>query len=109
MRKKVAATLVALTMSGAFLAFSTGPALAAPPGNCDTTADYGIWDAEHNSGHVGGRWVNCGSTWDTVYIEVNNASDSNCVYVGPNTSLQISYNPTFWGPVGNHNRTWKRC
>jgi hypothetical protein len=108
MNRKIATATSGLVMLGAFLAITPGEASAAPPGNCDTTVDFGVWDSRHDSSYVGGTWYNCGTTWDYVYIIVNNASDSNCVWVGAQTSLHLSYNPLFWGP-GSHTRTWGRC
>jgi hypothetical protein len=78
------------------------------PGNCDTDHDYGVWDSRADSEYVGGTWINCGSGWDVVYIEVNNASDGPCVYVAPHSAQHMSYNPLLWG-VGNHTRTWRSC
>ena len=86
-----------------------GAASAAPPGSCDTSSDFGVWDATHNSSHVGGTSYNCGASWDYVMIVVDNASDSNCNYVGPYTSKHIAYNPLLWSAIGGHSRSWVRC
>ena len=99
---------IAVVLAGGIFA---GPsvALAAPPGNCDTTIDYGVWDSRLDAEYIGGTWVNCGRTWDHVRIRVSNASDSNCVWVGPNTSKHISYNPLWFWEGRNHARSWTRC
>jgi hypothetical protein len=108
MRKTILTAAAVLAMAGAAVAVNAAPASARPPGNCDTSTDIGQWDSRHDSSYVGGTWINCGNRWDYVYIEVNNASDSTCVWVAAQSALHVSYNPVFWGP-GGHGRTWKRC
>jgi hypothetical protein len=106
--KKMTGAIAAFVMAfGGVLAMSE-PASAVPPGNCDTTTDYGVFDSRNDSSYVGGTWVNCGGTWDEVYINVNNATDSNCAWVGPYTSKHLQYDPLFWGP-GSHGRSFGRC
>ncbi|GAA0809564.1 hypothetical protein Sya03_44820 [Spirilliplanes yamanashiensis] len=59
---------------------------------------------------MAGTWHNCsGSENDYVKIDVNNASDSDCIAIPPGNVGHHYYDPTWWVTGANHSATWKRC
>ncbi|MDP9818673.1 hypothetical protein [Spirilliplanes yamanashiensis] len=42
-------------------------------------------------------------------IDVNNASDSDCIAIPPGNVGHHYYDPTWWVTGANHSATWKRC